>query len=117
MTRLLASALAASAMALALAAPAHAKMQHVLLISIDGMHAVDLQNYVATHPASALAKLSAMGTTYQDAKAPFPSDSFPGLLALITGGQPRTTGVWYDDAWARDLAEAKDCKVLGAAAV
>ena len=39
-----------------------------------------------------------------------PSDSFPGLLSLITGGSPRTTGVWYDEAFGHDLAEAKDCK-------
>ena len=110
------SAFAASVLALTLATPALAKMQHVLLISVDGLHAVDLDRYVAGHPASALAKLSQAGTTFEAAQTPFPSDSFPGLLALITGGQPKSTGVWYDDAWARDLGDPKDCKSGGAQA-
>ena len=110
------SAFAASVLALTLATPALAKMQHVLLISVDGLHAVDLDRYVAGHPASTLARLSQTGATFEAAQTPFPSDSFPGLLALITGGQPRSTGVWYDDAWARDLADPKDCKSGGAEA-
>ena len=95
MSRIIKSALAATtcALALMLAAPASAKMQHVLLISVGGLHAVDLERYVAGHPASALAKLSQNGATFESAKSPFPSDSFPGLLALLTGGQPKTTGV------------------------
>ena len=110
------SAFAASFVALILATPALAKMQHVLLISVDGLHAVDLDRYVAGHPASALAKLSQAGTIFEAAQTPFPSDSFPGLLALITGGQPKSTGVWYDDAWARDLGDPKNCKSGGAQA-
>ena len=58
-----------------------------------------------------------MGATYSRAHTPFPSDSFPGLLALITGGQPRTTGVWYDDSYVRKLGTAKDCKADGSEAV
>ncbi len=77
--------------------------QHVLLISIDGMHAVDLRRYVATHPASALATLSRSGVTYADAHAAVPTDSFPGLLALTTGGHPKSTGVYYEDSFDRSL--------------
>jgi NACalpha-BTF3-like transcription factor len=40
----------------------------------------------------------------------FPSDSFPGLLSFVTGGSPRTTGVWYDAAFGHDLADPKECK-------
>jgi hypothetical protein len=29
------------------------KIKHVLLISIDGLHALDVANYVSTHPGSA----------------------------------------------------------------
>ena len=77
--------------------PSHAA--HVLLISIDGMHQQDLDWYVHHHPHSTLARLSGAGTTYRNAVTPFPSDSFPGMLAQITGGDPRTTGVYYDDTW------------------
>lgn len=71
-------------------------VKRVLLISIDGMHAGDLQRFVATHPTSALAELSQSGATYTNAHAPVPTDSFPGLLALTTGGHPASTGVYYE---------------------
>ncbi|MDT5029972.1 MAG: hypothetical protein QOC94_143 [Actinoplanes sp.] len=86
----------------AAAAPARAhpsRASHVLLISIDGMHQQDLDWYVHSHPHSTLARLSGAGTTYRNAVTPFPSDSFPGMLAQVTGGDPRTTGVYYDDTW------------------
>jgi hypothetical protein len=79
------------------------RVRHVLLLSIDGLHALDLSSFVAAHPTSALALLSARGVTYTSARAPTPSDSFPGLLALVTGGTPRTTGVYYDDSYDRTL--------------
>jgi Type I phosphodiesterase / nucleotide pyrophosphatase len=85
-------------------------IEHVLLISVDGLHASDLSRYIAGHPQSAIAKLSGHGLTYSKAMTTFPSDSFPGLLSFVTGGSPRTTGVWYDAAYGHDLAEAKDCK-------
>src|SRR5215471_20755786 len=72
------------------------KVKHVLLISVDGMHALDLTNYVNSHPNSALAALSKHGKTYTNATSSLPSDSFPGLAALVTGGSPITTGFWYD---------------------
>src|SRR5438477_12680868 len=34
------------------------KIKHVLLISVDGLHALDVSNYVAAHPGSAFAELS-----------------------------------------------------------
>jgi hypothetical protein len=77
--------------------------QHVLLISVDGLHASDLAAWVAEHPGSTLAQLSARGTTYPRASTTVPSDSFPGLLALVTGGTPKSTGVYYDDSYDRSL--------------
>jgi hypothetical protein len=62
--------------------------KHVLLISVDRMHALDLTNYVAAHPSSTLARLSGHGITYTNASTPFVSDSFPGLAALTTGDSP-----------------------------
>src|SRR5215471_2389193 len=80
------------------------RIKHVLLISVDGLHALDLSNYVASHPHSTLAQLSAHGKTYTNASASQPSDSFPGLAALVTGGSPVTTGYWYDVSFNRKLS-------------
>jgi hypothetical protein len=80
------------------------RMQHVLLISVDGLHAVDLSNYVQKHPESTLAELSRHGVTYTNASTSTPSDSFPGLAALVTGGSPTTSGFWYDVTWNRAVA-------------
>lgn len=77
--------------------------RHVLLLSVDGLHAIDLADYVKSHPSSALAQLSGHGVTYQQASTSKPSDSFPGLLAMVTGGTPAATGVYYDDSYDRLL--------------
>lgn len=78
-------------------------VKHVLLISVDGMHALDLTNYVATHPNSTLAWLQSTGVTYDNASTSDPSDSFPGLAALLTGATPSLGGLWYDDSYNRNL--------------
>jgi hypothetical protein len=67
--------LGATALQPAEAAPRYA---HVLLISIDGMHAIDLARFTATHPDSALAGLAQHGVNYSNAAAAVPNDSFPG---------------------------------------
>jgi len=46
------------------------KIKHVLLISVDGLHALDVVNYVASHPNSALATLASHGVTYSNARPP-----------------------------------------------
>ena len=79
-------------------------VRHVLLISVDGLHALDLTNYVASHPGSTLAELSRHGVTYTNASTSTPSDSFPGLASLVTGGSPTTTGFWYDVSWNRAVS-------------
>jgi Type I phosphodiesterase / nucleotide pyrophosphatase len=73
--------------------------RRVLLISVDGLHQSDLAWYVQTHPRSTLAHLVNTGTDYSDASTPFPSDSFPGFIGQVTGGNPASTGVYYDDTW------------------
>ena len=40
-----------------------ARVSRVLLISIDGLHALDLANYVQAKPDSTLAKLARHGVT------------------------------------------------------
>jgi predicted AlkP superfamily pyrophosphatase or phosphodiesterase len=92
---LIALSLSASLAALTTAgATAAGPYAQVLLISVDGMHAIDLASYVAAHPASTLASLSKTAIQYTNALTPAPSDSFPGMLALVTGGAPRSTGVF-----------------------
>ncbi len=84
----------------------HKAVEHVLLISVDGLHQSDLAWYVQTHPGSALAALVARGVDYSNASTPFPSDSFPGMIAQVTGGNPATTGIYYDDTWNHDVFPA-----------
>ena len=79
-------------------------VKHVLLISVDGLHALDLSNFVNSHHDSTLAMLTHNGVTYTNASTSTPSDSFPGLAALITGGSPATTGLWYDVTYNRALS-------------
>ena len=64
-----------------------ADIDHVLLISVDGLHALDVARFVDAHPNSALAELSGHGITYSNARTPANSDSFPGLLALVTAAR------------------------------
>jgi len=79
---------------------------HVLLISVDGMHQPDLAHFVAAHPRSALASLVKRGRSWTHAQTPVPSDSFPGMLAQVTGGNPRTTGLYYDASYDHSLLPA-----------
>jgi hypothetical protein len=81
-------------------------IEHVLLISVDGLHQSDLAWYVQTHPESTLAALTTRGVDYSNASTPFPSDSFPGMVGQVTGGNPATTGIYYDDTWNHDVFPA-----------
>jgi hypothetical protein len=113
--RLLALALSVGLIGATIPAPARAndergeghKIKHVLLISIDGMHAVDYENCVASNTCPTLAALGKTGVNYTRTTTSRPSDSFPGLLALVTGGSPRTVGGFYDVAYDRVLAPPK----------
>jgi hypothetical protein len=89
------------------------EVRHVLLISVDGLHALDLTNYVADHKDSTLAALSRHGVTYTNNTSSTPSDSFPGLATLVTGGSPTTTGFWYDDTYNRALSPPAKTDGLG----
>jgi len=50
-----------------------------------------------------LAALGKTGVNYVAANTSRPSDSFPGLTAIVSGGTPRTFGVYYDVAYDRSL--------------
>jgi Type I phosphodiesterase / nucleotide pyrophosphatase len=113
--RLLAIALSIGLTVTTLPVPARAndglgdgqRIKHVLLISIDGMHAVDYENCVASNTCPTLAALGKTGVNYTRTTTSRPSDSFPGLMALVTGGSPRTVGAFYDVAYDRVLAPPK----------
>ena len=87
-------------------------IRRVLLVSIDGMHVVDFLN--CSQGVSGvnggqpycpnLAALGETGINYLETSASKPSDSFPGLTAIVSGGSPRTEGVFYDVAYDRSLA-------------
>jgi Type I phosphodiesterase / nucleotide pyrophosphatase len=89
----------------------HHQIRHVLLISIDGMHALDFINcrkgingVNGGEPyCPNLAELGETGINYLDTTTSKPSDSFPGLMALVSGGSPRTVGAFYDVAYDRSL--------------
>jgi hypothetical protein len=91
------------------------RVHHVLLISVDGLHQSDLAWYVQTHPQSAMAWLTAQGVDFNNASTPFPSDSFPGMVAQATGGNPATTGIYYDDTWNHALFPAGTTHCVGPA--
>ena len=99
----------------ALGASSHPRAQHVLLLSVDGMHQSDLEWWVRTHPSSPLAMLAHRGVEFTHAVTPFPSDSFPGMVGQVTGGNPRTTGIYYDDSWNRALLPAGTTDCAGVA--
>ncbi len=90
-------------------------IKRVLLLSIDGMHAVDLYNCVngvagangAQPYCPNLAALSQTGLNYVGASTTKPSVSFPGLMPLVTGETPKTMGVYYDVAYDRSLDAPK----------
>jgi hypothetical protein len=98
----LAASCAITGLALAsLAAAAEGEVQHVLVISVDGLHAVDAERFIAAHPESALAEISQHAVRYTTASTSRPSDSFPGLLSILTGGSPASADVFYDVSWDR----------------
>jgi hypothetical protein len=90
---------------------ASGKIKHVLLLSVDGMHSVDFYN--CSHGIAGanggnpycpnMAALAQTALNYTGTSTTKPSDSFPGMAALITGGTPKTTGIYYDVAYDRSL--------------
>jgi hypothetical protein len=93
-----------------------AQIKHVLLISVDGMHQSDLNWYIANHPNSELAKLASGGAEFTNNHTSDPSDSDPGGTAIMTGGEPRATGVYYDVEYSHAVDEAGAACTRGQAA-
>jgi hypothetical protein len=87
--------------------------RHVLLISVDGLHQSDVTQWIDAHPNSTFAWLAGRGTSYSETSSTLPSDSFPGTLALTTGGTSKSTGVYYDDSFDRSLYPPSDTTCSG----
>lgn len=85
----------------------------VLLLSIDGLHQQDLTNCLANKTCPNLAALAQNGVNYTAASTPGLSDSFPGLAALVTGGTPKTAGLFYDVSYDRTLFSPSDTTCTG----
>lgn len=77
--------------------------QHVLLLSIDGLHGADVSDPQLQKDLANIVQLQNSGVTYSNATTTSPSDSFPGTLSYLTGASPGTTGVFYDDSYSRTL--------------
>jgi len=93
--------------------PAKVNINHVLLISVDGLHQQDLDYCIAKATCPNLIALSKAGVIYSSASTPGLSDSFPGLAALITGGSPKSTGLFYDVSYDRTLYSPNDVTCTG----
>jgi hypothetical protein len=99
-------------------------IRRVLLISIDGMHAVDYLNCSkgisgvnnGAPYCPNLAALGATGLNYRNTSTSKPSDSFPGLTSIVSGGGAATEGVFYDVAYDRSLAPPSKTTGNGVAA-
>jgi hypothetical protein len=100
------------AISLACMGAAHAdetdRIKHVLMVSVDGMHAQDLTRCIAANTCPNIAALAEHGVNYTKAFTPGLSDSVPGLAALVTGGSPKSTGLFYDDIYDRTLYPGTD---------
>src|SRR5690348_2687 len=70
------------------------KIRRVMVISIDGMHALDMALWVKSHPTSALGTLSAQGVNYTNANTTKPSDSIPATVGIFTGGSAAAGGMY-----------------------
>ena len=90
-----------------------ASVAHVLLISVDGMHEQDVANCLAAKTCPNIAALAATGVHYSNAATPGLSDSFPGLAALLTGGTPKSAGLFYDVSYDRTLYAPSDTTCTG----
>src|SRR5262249_5881827 len=78
--------------------PSTAPFQHVLILSVDGLHQADVADPALSQSLTNILSLETTGVTYTNASTTSPSDSFPGTLAILTGATSGTTGVFYDDS-------------------
>ncbi len=85
--------LTAAALGLAILNPASVraedtKIRHVLVISFDDMHSLDMAPWVKSNPSSTLANLTSQGMDFTNASSTEPSDSIPSTVGIYTGASP-----------------------------
>jgi len=102
--------LCALALGLFLLAP-HARAdappyQHVLLLSLDGLHDADLTDPATSDYLSNILDIANHGIHYSNAYAVKPTDNFPNMIAQVTGAGPRTSGIYYDSTYNRSYYPA-----------
>jgi predicted AlkP superfamily pyrophosphatase or phosphodiesterase len=94
------------ALGLALLAPlaragAAAPYQHVLLLSLDGLHDADLTDPATSPYLPSVLDIANHGIHYTNAYAVKPTDNFPNMIAQVTGAGPKTSGIYYDTTYNR----------------
>ena len=84
------------------ACPAHQHRRHARVDYKNCAHGIAGVNNGEPYCPN-LAALGKTGVNYVAASTSKPSDSFPGLMTIVSGATPRTMGVYYDVAYDRSL--------------
>jgi len=100
----------------AITAQAHARLEdqteRVLLISVDGLHALDVARY-PTAPVSTMKQLAGHGITYSNARTPAKFGLLSGPAGAGDGGSPVTSGLFYDVSYDRSYFANGDSTCSG----
>jgi hypothetical protein len=79
-------------------------VKRVFTLVVDGLHQIDLLNMIKNFTQYPnIAYLAENGLNYPQAESVKPSDSSPGLIGIFTGGNPASTGIWYEQGYDRTL--------------
>src|SRR3954465_12875392 len=78
-----------------------APYQHVLLLSLDGLHDADLTDFATAEYLPNVLDIANHGIHYTNAYAVKPTDNFPNMIAQVTGAGPKTSGIYYDSTYNR----------------
>jgi hypothetical protein len=83
-----------------------APYQHVLLLSLDGLHDADLTDPATAEFLPNVLDIANHGIHYTNAYAVKPTDNFPNMVAQVTGAGPKTSGIYYDSTYNRSYYPA-----------
>jgi hypothetical protein len=90
-----------------------ARLLAIRIVTVRGGWAAPVRSLHKSYPDSVLAGLYKHGLEYSSAMTPFPSDSSPGMVAQVTGGDPRVAGIYYDDTFNHDVFPAGTTNCTG----